>query len=253
MAGSIGEVCRIHDDEQLPSLMSLPPKCRRKDVAVALLTLGMAVLAACGGGDRRETPDPAAGGTEGGQPATTGTMSGFSHDSAAMLEHRAAKDQAFRGEGSPIPQEVRGTFAGLGYYPPNGALVVDATLEKLEPPEPVSIAATKGDVRKMLRYGRFRFVVDGTPCTLTAFTSEDHPTTLFIPFRDRTNGSETYEVGRYIDMEVSGGEKYRLDFNMAYNPYCAYNANYTCPIVPRENVLPVAIPAGEKLPAGLSH
>jgi uncharacterized protein (DUF1684 family) len=170
-----------------------------------------------------------------------------------MLEHRAAKDQALRGEGSPIPQEARGTFAGLSYYPPDGALVVDATLEKLEPPEPVSIAATKGDVRKMLRYGRFRFVVDGTPCTLTAFTSQDHPTTLFIPFRDRTNGSETYEVGRYIDMEVSGGEKYRLDFNMAYNPYCAYNANYTCPIVPRENVLPVAIPAGEKLPAGLSH
>jgi uncharacterized protein (DUF1684 family) len=69
---------------------------------------------------------------------------------------------------------------------------------------------------------------------------------LFIPFRDKTSGSETYSSGRYLDLEESGGDEYELDFNKAYNPYCAYNMSYTCPVPPRENILPVMISAGEK-------
>ena len=213
----------------------------------------LSALVACGKGapEGSRLPVPTGGDRE--LSAKKGTMSSFSEDSTALLDQRAAKDEAFRREGSPIPKEALATFAGLSYYPPNGALVVEARLEKVEPPEPVSIAATKGDIRSMLRYGMLRFTVGGTPCTLTAFTSRESPTTLFVPFKDRTNGSETYEVGRYIDIDLHDGTSYVLDFNMAYNPYCAYNANYTCPIVPRENILPVAITAGEKLPVGLSH
>jgi len=69
---------------------------------------------------------------------------------------------------------------------------------------------------------------------------------LFIPFSDETSGSETYKAGRYLDLEEQGGDDYELDFNLAYNPYCAYNDQYTCPIPPRENKLPIRILAGEK-------
>lgn len=83
---------------------------------------------------------------------------------------------------------------------------------------------------------------------LTVFKSAEDPFTrsLFVPFSDQTSGSETYGSGRYLDIEEQGGDSYELDFNLAYNPYCAYNEEYTCPIPPKENRLPVRIAAGEK-------
>ena len=196
--GRLADTGRIYCDEHLPALMSLRRVKRRKDCVPPLLAMLLSALVACGKGapEGSRLPVPTGGDRE--LSAKKGTMSSFSEDSTALLDQRAAKDEAFRREGSPIPKEALATFAGLSYYPPNGALVVEARLEKVEPPEPVSIAATKGDIRSMLRYGMLRFTVGGTPCTLTAFTSRESPTTLFVPFKDRTNGSETYEVGRYI-------------------------------------------------------
>jgi len=174
-------------------------------------------------------------------------------DSAAVIQQRTEKDRFFREEGSPIPDEKRGSFTGLRYYPVNPALAFDLKLERFDQPQPFKMAATKGDVRPMRRIGKFSFTVYGKECTLSAFSSEKHPESIFVPFRDETGGTETYEVGRYLDLPVREDDRYLLDFNMAYNPYCAYNSGYTCPMVPLENVLKVPIRAGEMLPAESGH
>lgn len=174
-------------------------------------------------------------------------------DADALLAMRAAKDAELRGPDSPVPASVRASFTGLAYFPPNPELVFRARLERFDRPDTIKVAATGGDVRMMTRFGRFRFTVGGTACSLTVYKSgpDAH---LFLPFKDRTNGAETYEVGRYIDLEErSGDEPYLLDFNHSYNPYCAYDASYTCPIVPLENILTVPIEAGEKLPPFAAH
>ncbi|MBS1911181.1 MAG: DUF1684 domain-containing protein [Bacteroidetes bacterium] len=171
----------------------------------------------------------------------------------AVERERAEKDSAFRGPGSPIPEGVRPTFTGLRYYPVAPALAFNLHLTRLSKPEPISIPASKGDLRSMVRAGTFVFSVEGVECRLTAFASPEQPGLLFIPFRDATNSSETYEGGRYLDLEETAGDEYLLDFNRAYNPYCAYSPHYTCPLVPKENVLSVAIRAGEMLPPFDAH
>ncbi len=176
---------------------------------------------------------------------------------ASYVKHvesvRAAKDVAFRGEGSPIPEGSRATFTGLIYYPIDSALMLPARMEKIDPPEPVRIVATKGDIRRMLRVGRLAFTIGGKKYRLAAYRQAPDDPVLFVPFRDATSGDETYAVGRYIDVEEESRGSYLLDFNLAYNPYCAYNDNYTCPVVPAENILPIPIRAGEMLPKGAGH
>ncbi len=189
-------------------------------------------------------------------PADTVALrsSADSYDVTALLGERTAKDNHFRQDGSPIPEEQRATFPGLQYFAPDTTLVFNLAIAKSANPEPIVIAATKGDQRKMSRYGTFSFMIDGKACTLTAFTSEGNPGALFVPFKDMTNASETYEVGRYLDLALRDDDQYQLDFNLSYNPYCAYNPGYTCPLVPEENILAVAVRAGEKLPPNhLSH
>ena len=115
---------------------------------------------------------------------------------------------------------------------------------------------TSGPLKKMYRvYGRAHFSLHDTAVILTVYQSQDlmqmdkYREHLFIPFTDATTGIETYEGGRYLDLSISDikNDTLRIDFNKAYNPYCAYVSNiYNCPIPPRDNHLPVAIKAGEK-------
>jgi uncharacterized protein (DUF1684 family) len=185
---------------------------------------------------------------------TLGVPLGETYDSAGLAAFRASKDDGFRSSQSPIPDSLRSGFTGLAYFPVAPELAFRVPLLRFEHPEIVKIGATKGDIRTMLRYGTFSFPVDGKICTLTAYKSEDGPQVLFIPFRDATSNRETYGVGRYLDLEEEQGDTpYILDFNLAYNPYCAYNETYTCPLVPKENILPVEIRAGEKLPPTAGH
>ena len=104
--------------------------------------------------------------------------------------------------------------------------------------------------REYIRWGEFRFEIDGKKCKLQAYKDSPDDTRLFVPFRDRTNGEETYGAGRYIDLHEEADKtpdgKWILDFNKAYNPWCAYNSNYACPFVPPENWLDIPIYAGEK-------
>jgi uncharacterized protein (DUF1684 family) len=107
-----------------------------------------------------------------------------------------------------------------------------------------------GDRRHYRRWGRLSFEVDGRPAALTIY-SDPYDEDYFLPFRDATNGDETYGAGRYLDnhrpgVERTGENTFIIDFNYAYNPYCAYSERYSCPLPPRENWLDVPIRAGEK-------
>ncbi len=175
-------------------------------------------------------------------------------DYARSLElQRKEKDYYFRSDpDSPIPSELRPRFAGLVYFPPDPKYRLRVRLVKLPKPEPVTLATSKGIPRPMVRYGSFGFTMDGVKQSLFAYKSVPPPghhhedASLFIPFRDATSGKESYGAARYLDIEEEPGGEHILDFNLAYNPYCAYSDDYVCPFPPRENWLTVAIRAGEK-------
>jgi uncharacterized protein (DUF1684 family) len=144
---------------------------------------------------------------------------------------------------------ARRAFTGLKWFPPNLALQVKAVFEPIERPDMVVIATSRGLKKEYFRVGVFRFAIDGRALALTALAVSAAPKAgdeLFIPFRDATTGTETYEVGRYLAMPFQrAGSPYLLDFNAATNPLCNYSPHYNCPIPPRENRLAVPIRAGE--------
>lgn len=151
---------------------------------------------------------------------------------------------------SPIPVEERGEFEGLDYYPPDPDYRFELELHEHPEKEKIKMSYTNGEEKEFLRWGEFRFKISGQQQVLQAYKSESEEERLFIPFRDETSGKETYGAGRYLDLEPQKNQtrqrKWILDFNRAYNPWCAYNKKYTCPFVPPENWLKVPIHAGEK-------
>lgn len=167
-----------------------------------------------------------------------------------MQKRREAKDRFF-GEDprSPIPPAERESFQGLVYYPLDSKYHVRLELHEHDEKATVPIDVTQGAPREMVRWGAFRFSLDGEECTLQAYRSAPGEARLFVPFRDATSRTETYEKGRYLDLEPQlhrAGDRWILDFNEAYNPWCAYSGHYSCVIPPRENWLELPIPAGEK-------
>jgi uncharacterized protein (DUF1684 family) len=167
---------------------------------------------------------------------------------------RKDKDAAFRSPtntDSPIPVGSRATFPGLAYYPIDLAYRVPAYLteDRSGPPLTIALQTSTGPIRKMRRVGSLGFAIGATPYKLTAFTDIDAPNVdrLFVPFGDLTSGGETYKGGRYLELERTPTGLYDLDFNRAYHPSCVFSPQFECPIPPKENRLPVAIRAGEKL------
>ncbi len=167
---------------------------------------------------------------------------------ASLVEYRREKDKFFKdNEDSPVKDEDRVAFRGLKYYDPTEAFIFRVTLQKFEKPETLKMGTTTGDLRDAVKYGYFDFTVRGRSQRLHVYKfTPDLGSYLFVPFTDSTNGKETYGAGRYLDFEESQTGTYLLDFNLAYNPSCAYNENYSCPIPPKENRLDVATEAGEK-------
>ena len=164
-----------------------------------------------------------------------------------LIQLRAKKDEFFKTHPqSPLTPEQRTTFNGLTYFIPSEKLdlVVDVTV--FEKPENVAIQTTTGDTRWYLRYGEFQFQVGNEIARLTIYRMP--PDHFFLPFVDMLAGTETYPAGRYLEPEQLPDGRFRIDFNQAYNPYCAYSPHWNCPITPAENRLKVAIRAGEKLP-----
>jgi len=169
--------------------------------------------------------------------------------SEAALLKRQEKDKVFQhGPGSPLPEEEKARFQGLAYYQVNPAYRFKVTLHRYPDPEIVRFATNTEERRQFLRYGYFEFEIQGQKCRLQVYraTDEGEEAMLFIPFRDATSGKETYGGGRYLDLKENTSGGYELDFNEAYNPYCAYGKNYSCPLPPRDNTLPVPVPVGEK-------
>lgn len=168
---------------------------------------------------------------------------------------RAAKDRMMRGETSPLPSEERPRFAGLRYYPPDPSFRVMATFNPAGEPRETTLMTSTGEEREMTMVGQITFVLPadrapGEPLELELFrTAPADGGDWFLPFADGTNGETTYGAGRYLDIDGPDEEnRLTLDFNYAYNPYCAYNPGYSCPLVPTGNVLPVRIEAGERMP-----
>ena len=166
---------------------------------------------------------------------------------------RREKDYFFQTDpGSPIPHLLRQEFQGLAYLPVDPKYRVRARLVRDPNPPRVVLATSKGVPREMTRVGFFEFETDGTKQRLAAYKAvpqsghhhEDR--SLFVPFRDATSGKETYGAARYLDIQEETTDDYVLDFNLAYNPYCAYSDDYVCPFPPRENWLPVPVRAGEQ-------
>jgi len=171
---------------------------------------------------------------------------------AAIEKERKIKDRFFRSRypGSPIPFEERAEFKGLNYFPPDPVYRFELELHEHEEKKLVKIAYTKGREQDFLRWGEFRFKFGNKEQVIQAYKSATEKERLFIPFSDATSGQETYGGGRYLDLEPDKDQtadgKWILDFNRAYNPWCVYSKDYTCPIVPSENWLEVPIKAGEK-------
>jgi uncharacterized protein (DUF1684 family) len=143
---------------------------------------------------------------------------------------------------------ARKAFTGLKWFPPNLALQVNAGFTPIVSPDKIIIATSRGLKKEYYRVGTLAFTVEGKAQALTALATSPNPKPgdeLFVPFRDATTGTETYEVGRYLTFPLLAGRDYVLDFNAATNPLCNYSPHYNCPIPPRENLLRVAIRAGE--------
>ena len=162
-----------------------------------------------------------------------------------LTEYRAEKDEFFRRHPhSPLTTEQKFGFTGLNYFPENEALRLEVQVEPFEDQQPMEMQTSTGGVQEYTRYGRFKFQVDGQDAELTIYQNEHG---YFLPFVDSLAGKETYPAGRYLEPEALAGNRFFVDFNLAYNPYCAYNEMWSCPITPAENRLKVPIRAGEKM------
>jgi len=163
-----------------------------------------------------------------------------------LEQFRHSKDEFFKSQQSPLSGVARAGFVALSYFPESLELRFTLPLERDSTTGTILMQTSTGAERVYQRLGWVTFKVDGSSTRLALYTPEgdDQPLAAFVPFMDATNGTETYEGGRYLEAELTA-ETVTLDFNFAYNPYCAYAAHWSCPIPSNENRLSIAIRAGE--------
>jgi hypothetical protein len=167
-----------------------------------------------------------------------------------LREFRSEKDEFFAtSNDSPIPD--KDSFKKLTYFPPNQTYRIQASLEPISDTTRLKIRMTDGKTEFFVKYAYAQFQLEGKKhklLLLKSSSTEEDEDQLFLPFTDETSGFDTYGGGRYLDVELKEEFKNQvmLDFNFAYNPFCAYNSNYSCPLPPAENNLTIAIKAGEK-------
>lgn len=157
---------------------------------------------------------------------------------------------------SPLKEADRLGFEGLEFFPVDSNYRVEASVKLSPESEPFEMATTTGRKARYRQYGIAHFTLLGDSVYLPVYQNmkllnlEKYRDYLFLPFTDKTNGNESYGGGRYLSLSIlDEGEPLIIDFNKAYNPYCAYNERYSCPIPPQENHLPLEIKAGVKAPA----
>jgi len=168
-----------------------------------------------------------------------------------ILQERQQKDSSMVvDQHSPFKRSPAIQFSPLKYYYPDPRYIFKSKLHKYENPDTVSVLGTKGEYRVAIIEGYLAFNFDGSDYKINVYKSHTRTGEFYhtIWFTDKTTGYETYGVGRYIDFQLEADPEfiYTLDFNKAYNPYCAYNSVYTCPIPREEDHLDLKIKAGEK-------
>ncbi|NJR12403.1 DUF1684 domain-containing protein [bacterium] len=169
-------------------------------------------------------------------------------DAQHLIALRAQKDQFFKNDPrSPLSPQQQAAFEGLSYYVYNPRLDVVVAMTPFDEKRDVQIQTTTGESRWYRRVGEVRFAVGAQEARLTIYET---PHGYFLPFVDASAVQETYPAGRYLEPDVLDDGRLHLDFNQAYNPFCAYGPQWSCPITPPENRLTVAIQAGEKIPVG---
>ena len=169
---------------------------------------------------------------------------------------REGRDKEFRDKAeSPLKEEDFAAFKGLNYFPVDTDLRVTAQFTRTPSEKWFQMPTSSGKTKKFVKFGVLKFRIGRKPLTLSVYQMDpavaakfpEYADLLFIPFKDTTNRTETYGGGRYIDIRKPKGTSVILDFNLAYNPSCAYGGEkWNCPIPPSENSLKVAIAAGEK-------
>jgi len=170
-------------------------------------------------------------------------------DIDGLLDLRDRKDAFFRDHPqSPLTPHQQHTFTGLSYYDPNPNLILKVTVDEVTEQDQILMQTTGNELRPFFRYGTFNVSVAEESATLTIYRSPDGH--FFLPFVDGGAGSETYGAGRYLDLDREPDGTFVVDFNLAYNPYCAYNEMFVCPITPAENRISLKLEAGEKVPQG---
>jgi uncharacterized protein len=164
-----------------------------------------------------------------------------------LLEFRQRKDAFFASSQSPLPDSIKQGFTGLAYFDVQPEMVFALPLKSVKDFEHIMMETSSGVRKSFVRAGTLKFAVAGQTVQLTAYSNpESEDRGLFIPFRDASSGTQTYGGGRYLDSELESDGTVLLDFNLAYNPYCAYSDGWSCPIPPLENWLSIPILAGEK-------
>lgn len=153
---------------------------------------------------------------------------------------------------SPLMKEDLNQFEGLAFYPISEKYIVEATFIRTKKEKAFQMKTTTARTPIYKKYGELHFTIDEKELKLNVYQNIElnkkpgFDAYLFLPFSDETCGKESYIGGRYVDMKIQKGKKWTIDFNKAYNPYCAYNYKYSCPIVPLENDLAIEINAGVK-------
>ncbi len=153
---------------------------------------------------------------------------------------------------SPLKDEDRKVFESLDFFKYDSTFVVSALFTRTLNEVPFKMKTTTDRLPEYVKYGVLEFFLNDEIFNLNIYQNldlikkEGYENYLFLPFSDETNGIESYGGGRYIDLRTPEGNTLVIDFNSAYNPYCAYNDKYSCPIVPRENYLKTRIEAGVK-------
>lgn len=189
-------------------------------------------------------------------PVSEDVIKATDHDKALALAARKYQQELDREYAdpdlSPLTEEDRLQFEALDFFPVNTSLIFDVKLVRTPQAVPFMMKRTKDEV-KYVKYGTVTFAYGGSKHTLSVYQNLDliardpkYSKHLFLPFTDLTNGEETYVGGRYLDLEIPDGDSLTIDFNRAYNPYCAYNKKYSCPIPPAENDLKMQVEAGVK-------
>ena len=168
-------------------------------------------------------------------------------------EFQRRQSESFLNPGlSPLLPQDFDEFKGLEFFPLSAKFVVEAEFVRTPFEMPFVMATTTGEEERYVKYGEAYFKIDGEQYKLNLYqdqqlrATQEYKDRLFLPFTDATSGKTTYAGGRYLDLEVPDGKVIVIDFNKAYNPFCVYNPDYSCPIPPAENDLKLRVEAGMK-------